>query len=459
MVRDADRFRGEMRRRNRVFPTHTAKYGHREAEPAVSNPGDTGVPGPETVSVAFLGRVALLAVAAYAFNTGFKIHGGPATLWVVLEMLLYGAALGCLLASFLVRDGWSPRIQIVVALLLGTLITVGVGYEITVLNPNYATDVMAFAHGGAEILLDGNNPYAASAEEVDEITGRFGVVPTRTADGGVIDWLISYLAMHLLSYTTLLALGFSDLRWGTLIVELVALAVIWRALSPKGRLVAPLVLLVEPFLTVVFTGGGVTDWLWVLPVAVAAISLHRRSYGYAGIALGLACAVKQHPWFAVPFVLIWVVQTLRSEHDGRLSIAARAFLVGFLGGLAAGFVVPNLPFVLWDAEAWFQGMFSPALGGMVADGHGLTLLVSRHLMDLPSEFFLVLVVAGLVGAMAVYVRYFHRLQNLLIPPAIMFLSYRSLHSYFVLWMPIALLWLDLRVRWSRQSHTVSMAET
>jgi uncharacterized membrane protein len=203
---------------------------------------------------------------------------------------------------------------------------------------------------------------------------------------------------------------------------------------------------VEPFLTVIFTGGGVTDWLWVLPVAVGAISLYRRSYGYAGIALGVACAVKQHPWFAVPFVLIWVVQTLRSENGGRLSSAGRTSLGGFLGGLSAGFVVPNLPFLLWDAEGWFRGVFSPALGAMVADGHGLALMVSRQLMNLPSEVFLVLVMVGLLGAMVVYARYFHRLQDLLwvIPPAIMFLSYRSLHSYFVFWLPIALLWLDLR---------------
>ena len=89
--------------------------------------------------------------------------------------------------------------------------------------------------------------------------------------------------MHVLTFADIPGGRVHDLRWGTLLVELVALTVVWRFLSPKGKLLAPLVLLVEPFLTVIFTGGGVTDWLWVLPVALTAVSLHQRNFGYAGI--------------------------------------------------------------------------------------------------------------------------------------------------------------------------------
>jgi uncharacterized membrane protein len=393
-----------------------------------------------------LSRVGLLAAAAYAFNTGFKIHNGPGPGWIALELLLYLVALGCLVCAFVVRHGRTSPIQIAIALILGFAIVVGVAYEITVLNPNYATDVMAFAHGGAEILLEGENPYQASPREVDAIADRFNVSLTRTADGGVIDWLISYPALHVLTYTSFLAIGFSDLRWATLLIELVALAVIWLALSPKGRVLAPFVLLLEPLLSVVFTGGGVTDWLWVLPLALAALSLHRHMFGYAGIALGLACALKQHPWFVVPFVLIWVVQTLRSESDGRMSVAAKRSMGGFLSGLVAGFILPNLPFIVWHPESWLRGVFSPAIGNMVADGHGVAVLVSRELVDLPSEAFLTLVVVGVVSSMAIYFLRFNRFQDLLwvLPSVVMFLSYRSLHSYFVFWIPIALLWLDLR---------------
>jgi uncharacterized membrane protein len=398
-----------------------------------------------------LGRFSLLGVGAFAFAVGFKIAAGAGTPWVVVEMATYVVALTFLVQAFIVRSGWSRRLQAAVAVTLGCLISISVAYEITVLNPSYGTDVIAFAHGGGEALLDGANPYAASPSQVREVAERFGVQLTRTADGDVIDWLISYPALHVLSFATFLAVGFSDLRWGVLVVELVTLAVIWRALSPRARLFAPFVLLLEPFLSVVFTGGGVTDWLWVLPVAVTAICLSKGMYGYAGIALGLACAVKQHPWFVAPFVLVWVIQTLRSESGNGLSLEAKRSLGAFGFGAAAGFVVPNLPFLIWDPGTWVESVLSPALGDMVADGHGLALLVSREMLAWPPWVFAALVGLLLVGGVAAYAVYFDRLKDLLwvIPPIIMFVSYRSLHSYFVFWIPIAVLWLDLQ---SKEVH-------
>jgi uncharacterized membrane protein len=456
MVRETDRSRREERGWNRLFPTHSP--GSQLHEPTSASHEapeafDWVLAKEDRRNLSNLGRFALIGVAAFAFSVGFKVSPGADTLWIGLQMAAYSVAIVSLILAFLVRDGWSARIQTSVAIILGCLLVIAVGYEITVLNPTYGTDVIAFAHGGGEILLDGQNPYAASSNEVREIAERFGVQLTRTSDGSVIDWLISYPAAHVLSFATFLAVGISDLRWGILIVELLALAVIWRVLSPKARLFAPFVLLLEPFLSVVFTGGGVTDWLWVLPLAITAVCLNRGLYGYAGLALGIACAVKQHPWFVVPFVLVWVIQTLRSESGNKLSESARASLGAFVIGTASGFLVPNIPFLLWEPAGWLESVLSPALGNMVADGHGLALLVSRELLDLPAGVFAALVVTSVVAGAVVYARFFDRLQNLLwvIPPVVMFLSYRSLHSYFVFWIPIAVLWLDLRTNDGREA--------
>jgi uncharacterized membrane protein len=148
----------------------------------------------------------------------------------------------------------------------------------------------------------------------------------------------------------------------------------------------------------------------------------------------------------VPFAVVWVVQTLRSEDGSKLSKRAKDSLGAFVVGLGAGFFVPNIPFLLWGPGDWFKSVLSPAFGDMVADGHGLALLVARDLVGLPSGVFAGLVIVGVIAGLVVYARYFDRFQNLLwvIPPVIMFLSYRSLHSYFVFWLPIAVLWLDLR---------------
>ena len=458
MVREADRSRPDQRRWNRLFPTHPHGLHFQASRvDAVPEQGEREV-SHERQDLSNLGRFAILGVAAFAFSVGFKVAAGGDTFWIIVQMAAYAVALSYLVLAFVIRNAWSSAIQRSVALVLGCLVVIAVGYEITVLNPSYGTDVIAFAHGGGEILLDGENPYSAPVGQVRDIADRFGVQLTRTSDGGVIDWLISYPALHVLSFASFLAVGFTDLRWGILIVELVALAVIWWALSPKARLFAPFVLLLEPFLSVVFTGGGVTDWLWVLPMAITAICLSRGRYGYAGIALGIACAVKQHPWFVAPFVLVWLIQTLRSEGENGLTSEARRSLGAFLFGVAAGFLSPNLPFLFWDPGSWFQSVLSPALGDMVADGHGIALLVSREILALSSEVFTGMVVLALVGGLAAYARYFDRLKDLLwvIPPIIMFVSYRSLHTYFVFWIPIAVLWLDLRVV-SRESGEMPIA--
>jgi hypothetical protein len=48
----------------------------------------------------------------------------------------------------------------------------------------------------------------------------------------------------------------------------------------------------------------------------------------------------------------------------------------------------------------------------------------------------------------VYARYFDRLRDTLwlMPLVLIFLSHRELHSYFVFWIPVVLLWIDATQR-------------
>ena len=397
-----------------------------------------------TDDLGFLGRLALLGVAAFFFATGFKISGARSTSigWIALEVLLYLGAIGFLMGAVVVRRGWSVRVQAVVAGAIGLALVFSVSYEILVLNPNYGTDVLAFAHGGAEMLLDGRNPYEATANDVAGIANRFGVSPTLTEAGDPIDWLISYPSLHVLTFTFFVGVEVTDLRWALLLIELVALGVIWRFLSPRARLIAPFVLLLEPYLSVVFTGGGVTDWLWVLPLVGTILALQRRRLGWAGLLLGLACAVKQHPWFAAPFVLVGVVQSLRRDgHHGRPLLRRTG---RFTGALAVGFVLPNLPFFLWSPASWLEGVLSPAISGLTDSGHGFVVLVERGLLDIGGSVQLLVLAATGLFLVFLYARYFDRLQDTLwlMPLILIFLSPRALHSYFVFWIPLVVVWLD-----------------
>lgn len=397
----------------------------------------------------FLGRAALVATAIYAFNTGLKMYRGSG-IWapsIPLGFLLYATAATLLITAFLSKRPNSTRTQTWIAVILLAAIASSVAFEIEIGNLSYGTDAIAFAHSSGELLLEGENPYAVEGRSVDSVIDRFGVPEisvTRLTSGGPVDRLVSYPAGHVLIFTGAIAVGLEDLRWAVLFIEVIGLGMIWWVLSPVGRLFVPFALLLESNLPVFFTSGGVTDWLWVVPLISTAFYLHRGRLGYAGVALGIACAMKQQPWFLAPFALIWVYKKL-AGHDDRAT--RREGMAAFVGGTAAGFIVLNIPFILWSPTDWIRGLLHPALGGLVPDGQGLSVLTSRGILPIPGEFYTVLLGLLFVLALWAYTKWFSRLQDLLwvVPPALFLVSLRSFHSYFIYWLPLVLLWLDLRV--------------
>jgi hypothetical protein len=398
-------------------------------------------------------RFGLAAGGAFLFATGFRIYpaASSSTLVAVVSLLVYGTAFALWGIALATRQPFKPWTQ--VALGLGALIgiVVSVSYGILHEIPGYGTDVIALAHAGGEVLLDGVNPYSIQREDVLPILERMNLregLFTQTASGDPVPGVTYYPGLHVLAYTAFVALGIPDLRWATLVFEVLALTVLWFAVSPKSRFLIPAVLLVEPYMTVIFTSGGVTDWVWVLPLVVSAIFLSRSGYAWAGFWLGLACAVKQQPWFAVPFVTIWVIhrvlsnRTLVSNDSGLKTVAS------FAAMLLLGFALPNLPFVLWAPADWLRGVLGPLLLDLMPDGQGVVVFVTSGLLSLSRLQFgvlLALIVVLLAGA---YYMRFARLQHLLwlLPPIALFFSYRSLHSYFVFWLPVAAMWIDLEVR-------------
>jgi hypothetical protein len=364
---------------------------------------------------------------------------------VPIGLALYASAVLSMGGSFWVKDPLGKRSQAFLGVVLFLTLTSSITYEISVANPGYGTDAIAFAHVGAEVLLQGQNPYEIVDEPLASVIDRFGIPATfvtRTTSGEPIDRLISYPGGHVLAYTGGMAIGIKDMRWVTLAFELAALGLIWWALVPQARSLLVLVLLIEPNLTVLFTSGGVTDWLWVLPILVSAVLLHRQWFGWAGLAVGLACAIKQQPWFAVPFIAIWVYVVASQSSKVR----ARDALTGLSAGILAGFVIPNVPFIVWSPGDWVQGVLAPALSNLVPDGQGLSILASRGILPLSQGTFAILTASAFVLAVLIYYRWFDRTQDLLwvLPPAILLLSNRSFHNYFVYWIPPAVLWLCMR---------------
>lgn len=404
---------------------------------------------PSTGGFEFLARAAFIATALYVLNTGLSVYRGSG-IWapgIPVGLTLYGLAFFCLIAGIMLRNPTRLVWQLAIGGILLTTIIFAVWYEIDFANPTYGTDSLAFAQSAGEVLINGQNPYEVVGGSLGDVIERFNVPDTfvtRTTAGTEIERLVSYPAGHVLTYAGGVAVGLHDLRWVTLIFEIGSLVLIWSFVSPIGRLFIPFALLMEPNLTVYFTSGAVTDWLWVLPLVCAAFFLNRERFGYAGLALGLACAMKQQPWFLVPFAFVWAYQTLSRRGKSQ---ERRDGLIAFLGGVAFGFLLLNIPFIVWSFHDWVQGILHPVLGHLVPDGQGLSVLTSRGLLPIPGGWYSTALLLVSALTLWAYARWFDRMQNLLfvLPPALFLISARSFHSYFIYWAPLALLWLDLRL--------------
>jgi hypothetical protein len=167
--------------------------------------------------------------------------------------------------------------------------------------------------------------------------------------------------------------------------------------------------------------------LW-LPLMIGVAATWDRRPALCAVLLGLACAMKQEPWFIVPFALV---------HWWRTSDRSAAFptTIRLLGALAAAFLVPNLPFMLWHPAAWLAGVLSPLLSHAVPLGSGVIQLQTSGLITLPLIVYTGLSIAALVVCVVCYARWTETLRWLpfIAPAIVLFFSPRSLQNYFIYW--------------------------
>jgi len=217
-------------------------------------------------------------------------------------------------------------------------------------------------------------------------------------------WLGSYnvLPLYLLCYLGLIALGWSavrkDLRpW--LIVFALANISMWSSVL-GGNL---------DVMTILFL---VMAWLW------------REHRWRSALALGLALACKQPAWFYVPFYAILIFRTYNlKEAASRLTIAGAVLLVF------------NLPFILWDAHAWFAGVMAPVSDPMFPMGVGIVGLVgSPYLHAYMSSMAYSVLEYGIFYPLC-FIWYWricktHPEAVMLLAVLPLFFAWRSLPSYF-----------------------------
>ena len=220
---------------------------------------------------------------------------------------------------------------------------------------SYGTDAMLFNAYSADLLTHGINPYAANMQPAFDLFGVPTNLVTPTANGGVV-FEQSYPALSFLLYVPFALFGQSTL-WLSVAAHLGLLVALVLIAPRPFKGLAPVILFADPSYAQ-YTLGSVTDVIWALPAVLCAYFWRSKPI-LAALFLGLACGIKQSPWFVVPFAIVaWSATAVERK---RWSSFFEPFSV-----LLLTFFLPNAPFIVWDAPKWLRGVLTPMAGNLIA---------------------------------------------------------------------------------------------
>ncbi len=341
------------------------------------------------------------------------------------------------------------RVLLIMTLLLTIAggIELGRGIWMCFLPPQFSNDGTSLDTNAAILLLEGHNPYTDS--NMIDLARRFPIQPDWTTPlrTGQFKDRIDYPSMSdlqsvldtdlraksmpefeaevsypVLSFLTLVPFVlFKDYNVLPfyMLSYFVLVAIGWKLARRELR---PWVLLLALANVSMWTStiGGNLDVFSMLLVVLAWFLRERR--WSSALILGLALATKQTSWFFAPFYAILLFRQYGfKETLYRLTIAGSVFLVC------------NLPFILWNPQAWLTGMKTPLNSLMFPMGVGIVDLSVTHLIPyLPQQIYTVLEAIAMLGSLVWYwgICRKHPEAVMLLAVVPLFFAWRSLPSYF-----------------------------
>ena len=293
----------------------------------------------------------------------------------------------------------------------------------------YMTDSIVGSYMGVLKVLAFQNPYSYS---IKPFLDQFSFPPsfyTPKVDGS-FEFHLNYPALNFLTLLPLYAAGLHDLRDGVFVFHLLSVLLIFGLVPSRQKALSLAPFVFFPALV----AASWTDSVWAFFLVGGAI-LWYRNRNLSLLMIGFAGATKQIALVAAPFLFVRLWQ----ESPGS---KLRNTLAG-AGLVVAGFLGPNIPFMLSSPSQWWAATIAPYFPGgaaQVPGGIGL----SEILLDFglsPSPLFFVALM-GLVGVGSLYLystrfsksRYF----VWIFPIVIMFFYYRSFPNYIFYWaFPLA----------------------
>jgi hypothetical protein len=373
-----------------------------------------------------------ICLAGVLFHLGYVAAGGPIAdhlVLLVLGLAAYGLGFVSAATAFAGAQWWATRVLPALCF-VAFVMSLGINHLVSpaVVSPHfeqYQSDSLAFDAYSAQLVIQGKDPYAVSMAPAATAYNDSPSIHTPTMEGGRVS-IEPYPALSFLVYVPFVLAHVQSMIWVDIGFALAAMLLVLALVPERLRIFFGLFFLLIPEFRD-FAVGSVTDVLW-LPLMIGVAATWQRAPAWSAVLLGLACAVKQEPWFIVPFALVhwWAM----SEPD-RAPVAT----LKNLAWLVAAFLAPNLPFMLWHPGDWLAGVLSPLLSHAVPLGSGLITLQTSGLVALPLRAYAILWVGALVVCLAAYARWPQRLAWLpfIAPAIVLFFSPRSLQNYFIYW--------------------------
>ncbi len=349
----------------------------------------------------------------------------------------------------LLQPRYWQRLVVIAMLALTVAGTVQIGriVYLCVQPPQYTNDGASLDSNAASLLLQGKNPYTDS--QMGKIAQKYNLDPDWTTPLRVgmfantlvyptdaemkialdkakehgntpeIESKVSYPALSFLSLVPLHLLHTDNVIMFYMLCYLALWGIAWRIARLEMR---PWVLVLGlanvPMLGSII--GGNLDIFYTLLLVGAWLSRERR--WLSALALGLAFATKQISWFFAPFFLMMIWR--------QFSLKEACYRLGIAGILAASI---NLPFFLWNPQAYLAGVLAPQADPMFPMGVGIVGLSVHNLIPfLPGIVYTILEGLGVLAYLGVYWRMCKQRPEaaLLLAVLPLFLAWRSLPSYF-----------------------------
>jgi len=295
----------------------------------------------------------------------------------------------------------------------------------------FGTDSVLFGRYSVDLVLQGVNPYTRSmlpAFEQYPMDLRF---VTYRVDGSIVT-SYSYPAGGIALFTVATELGVPNLNWVTLVFLLLTIGFLTADTRGVYKFGSVAVVLSSQEYAL-FSSGGVFDIIYVFVLMLGMKLWSEEAYRKAAFVVGIAFTIKQIPWLIGPYVAVWLYMDSPNWDTFRHRVRTT------LSYGLAGFLLPNLPFLLTAPLDWLGGVLTPVAGGapLTVQGSGLSLLVTNDVLYLPRPYFVLLTALVYASTVALYALWFDRVKWIawILPSLVLLFHYRSLLNYYV-YVPI-----------------------